>query len=96
MPLGHVDRPGYENKQGVHFPMTHADTIIRILVSRDVLRGAESAPPEDGGDMARFEAHRMEFEAIASDKFDHGQFRGMIKITRADVLKFVAERLSSR
>jgi len=38
----------------------------------------------------------MEFEAIASDKFDHGQFRGMMKITRADVLKFVAERLSSR
>ena len=76
--------------------MLHADTIIRILVSREVLRGAESSPPGDGGDMARFEAHRMEFEAIASDKFDHGQFRGMMKITRADVLKFVAERLSSR
>ncbi len=96
MPLDHVDRPGYENKQGVHFPMMHSDTIIRILVTHEVLHGVESSLPEEGSDMARFEAHRSEFEAIASDKFDHGQFKGMMKITKGDVLKFVAERLNSR
>ncbi len=96
MPLDHVDRPGYENKQGVHFPMIHNDTIVRVLVTREVLQGVESLPAEDGDYIARFEAHRKELETIASDKFDHGQFKGMMKITRDDVLKFVAERLNSR
>ena len=96
VPLDHVDRPGYENRQGVHFPMMHNDTIIRILVTREVLQGVASSLPGDGSDIARFEAHRKEFEAIASDKFDHGQFKGTMKIARDDVLKFVTERLNSR
>ncbi len=96
MPLNHVNVPGYENAQGIHFAMRHNDTTVRVLVTREVLQGLKSSLSNEGNDMTRFEAHRKEFEAIASDKFDHGQFKGMIKITRDDVLKFAIAKLSSR
>ncbi len=96
MPLDHSNSAGYENERGVHFPMMHNNTIIRILATREVLQGLKSSTPEEGSYMARFEAHRKEFEAIASNKFEHGQFRAMMKITREDVLRFAIAKLNSR
>jgi hypothetical protein len=96
MPLAHFNSHGYEDQQGVHFPMMHNNTIIRILVTREVLQGLKGSAPEEGNYMASFEAHRKEFEAIATNKFEHGQFRAMMKITREDVLRFAIARLNSR
>jgi hypothetical protein len=46
---------------------------------------------EEDNYIARFEAHKKEFEAIASNKFEHSQFRAMMKIT-----KFAIAKLNSR
>ncbi len=95
MPLAHVDRPGYENAQGVHFPMRRGDTIVRVLVARRVLETIERAPVQGDSYIARFEVFRREFESIASDKFDHGPARAKIEITADDMMKFLVERLNA-
>jgi hypothetical protein len=43
--LTHVDSPGYENEQGVHFAMMNGDLTVRVLVTRAALQGR---PPADG------------------------------------------------
>jgi hypothetical protein len=95
MPLAHVDRPGHENALGVHFPMRHDATTVRVVVIRRVLQDMKSAPLDGEGYMARFEAFRKEFEAIASDKFDDGRCSGKIEITSSDMVKFLVERLNA-
>jgi hypothetical protein len=95
MPLEHVDRPGHENLEGVHFPMMHDAMSVRVLVIRKVLQDLRSGRPEESAYLARFEAFRREFEAIASDKFDHGPCKGKIEITSSDMVKFLVERLNA-
>jgi uncharacterized protein DUF1488 len=95
MPLAHIDRPGHENALGVHFPMRHDDTTVRVVVVRRVLQDMKNSAPEDEGYLARFEAFRREFEAIASDKFDGGPFMGKVEITSSDMVKFLVERLNA-
>jgi Protein of unknown function (DUF1488) len=85
MPLDHVDRPGYEDKQGVHFPMMHNVTSVRVLVTRKAIQGA-SPSPEDGDYLARFEANRELFEIIARDKFEPDEPTAKITITPDDLL----------
>jgi hypothetical protein len=74
--------------------MAHGGTTIRVLVARRVLQDLKKAPAESGY-LPRFEAFRKEFEAIASDKFDDGQFCGKIEITSSDMVKFLVERLNA-
>ena len=95
MPLAHVDRPGHENALGVHFPMRRGAAIVRVVVARRILEDMKSAPAGDDGYLARFEAFRNEFEAIASDKFDDGHVSGKIEITSSDMVKFLVERLNA-
>ena len=92
MPLTSMNLPGFETNLGVHFGMMRDSKIIRVVVSRGVLRSAAggSTAPE-GGYVATFEVHRKVFEAIASDLFDGGQ-RGAIRITASDILDFAARR----
>jgi hypothetical protein len=95
MPLDHVDRPGYETARGVHFPMRHSDRTVRVLVPRAVLQNIQGLSHEGGGCLARFESHRREFEAVASDKFGDGQPKGKIEITSDDMLRFLVEKLNA-
>jgi hypothetical protein len=88
MPLTPVQRPGIETPAGVTFGMMHGGTSVRVVVAREVL--------QDGSDdraslLARFAHYRRQFEAIASNKFDLGE-KGPIKVARADVVKFAADR----
>jgi hypothetical protein len=92
MPLRSLNRPGFENIQGVHFPMTHDETTVRVLVTHEVLQAIDGSPHEQGGHIARFEAYRREFEAIASAKYDGARFHGPLKIAPPDLLNFIAER----
>ena len=69
MPLVHVDSSAYENAQGVHFPMLHGNSIVRVVVTRAAILGG-GRPPADGRYLARFEAAREFFETIASEKFN--------------------------
>jgi Protein of unknown function (DUF1488) len=95
MPLDRVNRAGFENALGVHFPMKDRHTTVRVLVARRVLQDMRSSPSDSRAYMARFESFRKEFEAIASDKFDHAQSRGKIEITSSDMVRFLVERLNS-
>ena len=95
MPLSHIDRPGYETAQGVHFPMMHSDRTVRVLVPRDVLQSIQSFSREGGDCLSRFEAHRKEFEAVASDKFEGGPSTVRVEITSDDLLKFLVEKLNA-
>ena len=95
MPLNHVDRLGFENALGVHFPMTHEHTTVRVLVVRRVLQDLKNRTVDDDDYLGRFESFRKEFEAIASDKFDQGHSKGKIEITSSDMVRFLVERLNS-
>lgn len=95
MPLDRINRAGFENAQGVHFPMRDRHTTVRVLVARRVLQDMRSSSTDSGACLARFELFRKEFEAIASDKFDHGHGRAKIEITSSDMVRFLVERLNS-
>ena len=87
VPLSHVDRPAYENMQGVIFPMIHDCTPVRVLVTHEALQILERSPPEASEFMGRFEANRAALETIASEKFDDGRFEGMVRITGGDLMR---------
>jgi hypothetical protein len=86
--LAHVNSSGYENEQGVHFPMLRGHTIIRILATRAAIH---SPPPQDGRYLARFEAAREFFEMLAREQFDPARPTAKITITREDLLGKVIE-----
>jgi hypothetical protein len=89
MGLNSMRRRGIETARGVHFAMMHDATSVRVLVAKEVLQSLAAKGPLSL--MAKFELHRKEFEAIASDKFDRGN-KGPLEITGSDVLKFAAEK----
>jgi hypothetical protein len=91
MPLTPVRSPGIATPAGVSFGMLAGATSIRIIVAREVFEDVEGAAPDKLADIAKFNAFRRQFEAIASDKFDRGE-RRPIKITKADIIKFAADQ----
>jgi hypothetical protein len=91
MPLTPVQRPGIESPAGVHFGMTHDGTSIRGRCRQGSASALADGPVDKLSLLAKFDLYRRQFEAIASDKFDRGE-KGPIKATRADVIKFVADR----
>jgi hypothetical protein len=90
MPLTPVQRPGIESPAGVHFGMMDDGTSIRVVVTREVLQTLAGGSMDKASLLTKFDFYRRQFEAIASDKFDRGG-NGPIKVTRADVIKFVAD-----
>ena len=89
MPLEPVDHPAQAGVvlEGIAFPMKipNAGT-IGVVVTYEALQEVERmAPPASEDELvARCEAHRSKFEAIASAKFDAGQKIGPIHITATD------------
>jgi hypothetical protein len=71
--------------------MMYGGTSIRVVVAREVLQTLADGSVAKASLLAKFDLYRRQFEAIASDKFDRGE-KGPIKVTRADVIKFVADR----
>ena len=94
MPLTAVHRPGIETPTGIHFGMTHERTSIRVVVTQEVLQSIADGSVDKASLLAKFNLYRRQFEAIASNKFDRGE-KGPIKLTRADVIKFAAEKKPS-
>jgi Protein of unknown function (DUF1488) len=86
MPLAHVDRPGLETPQGVHFPMMDGDRSVRVLVTCEAMAG-KNAGPADGSYLARFVASRDLYEFVAREKFDPKRPVAKIEITYEDVLR---------
>lgn len=91
MPLKPVNRPGYENMQGVHFAMMHDDVSLRVLITRAALQG-DGSPLSQGGCLARFETYRDVYETVAREKFETARCRGSMTITLDDLGKFLTER----
>jgi len=65
-------------------------TSVRVVVMREVLQEIAGTSADRAATIAKFNAYRRQFEAIASDKFDRGETRP-IEVTRADVIKFAAD-----
>ena len=85
MPLVHVDSSTYENAKGVHFPMLHGNSTVRVVITRAAIQGG-GRPPADGRYLAHFEVAREFFEIVASEKFDSGRPTAKITIDRVDLL----------
>ena len=82
--LLHVERPGIEDRMGVHFPMTYCDRSVRVLVTRLALAG--NRPPLNESYLARFEKDRELFETVAREKFNPDWPTTKITITQDDML----------
>jgi hypothetical protein len=95
MPLTHVNHPGIETSQGVHFPMTNGYKILHVFVTVDALLGKDK-PSVGVSYLDRFAPNRDVFEFIASEKYRLNQSTPpKITITLEDVLS-VALRRNSR
>ncbi len=82
--LAHVDRPGIEDRLGVHFPMMYREMSVRVLVTRLALAG--NRVPLEGSYLARFERDRELFETVAREKFNPDWPAAKITITQDDML----------
>jgi hypothetical protein len=73
MPLDPIAQPGEPvvDLQGVHFLMKDGGRTVSILVSRRALEDVDAAEHGDEH-MERFNEYRIQFEQIASDKYDKG------------------------
>ena len=82
MPL--VSAPGYhpftESMVGVHFKMKAGKTLVHCIVSEDALqdRAAKEGRSQDHIDTL-FERYRVEIEKLASDIYDRGVERPVVK-----------------
>jgi heat shock protein HspQ len=82
MPL--VSAPGYhpftEGMVGVHFKMKDGTTLVHCMVSEEALRdrAAKDGHRQDNID-ALFERYRAEIERLASDIYDSGVERPVVK-----------------
>lgn len=67
--------------------MMHNYTIVRVIVSREVLDAIPSSR-EAIDNMAKFFTFRKVFETVASDKFDRGNFKSTLKLVPQDLTSF--------
>jgi len=74
MPLDTVAQPGalINNQDGVLFTMYDGGRTISVLVSRHALEDIDR-PQHGDAHLQRFNEYRIQFEQIASDKYDRGQ-----------------------
>jgi hypothetical protein len=73
MPLDPVAQSAelVEDQEGVHFLMKDGERMLSILVSRHALEDIYAAEHGDAH-IERFNEYRIQFEQIASDKYDKG------------------------
>ena len=91
--LVHVDRPGLEDRLGVHFAMMFGNMSVRVFVSRAAIAGGSSH--FEGSCLARFETDRGLFEAVAREKFNPDRPVSKIMIAHEDILGAPPERKST-
>jgi hypothetical protein len=95
MPLTHVNHPGIETSQGVHFPMMNGYKIVHVFVTVDGLLGKDKSSAGVSY-LDRFAANRDVFEYIAGEKYRLNQSTPpKITITLDDVLS-VAQRRQTK
>jgi hypothetical protein len=82
MALDRLNRPGFEDKRGVHFAMKHVHKTVRVFVARAAIKGAAST----GDLMPEFEANRSFYEFLASEMFDPTRPLVRLVITPNDLL----------
>jgi hypothetical protein len=70
-------------------PLSGYHRIVQREDAHEARQTIERSPAEEGEYVGRFEANRAEFEAIASEKFDHGRFDGTILISSDDLMKIL-------
>jgi hypothetical protein len=91
MSLDHIALPGFGDRRGVHFPMMNGDAPVRVFVTRAALQG-EGAQLGEAQYLARFDAFRDVYEAVARRKFTGGGFNASITIDLDDLAKYLSER----
>jgi hypothetical protein len=82
--LAHVDRPGLETSQGVHFPMAYGHRTVRVFVTRAAIMG-RSAETYDSC-ASKFQEGRGFFEILAREKFNAKPRAASVAITAQDLL----------
>jgi heat shock protein HspQ len=82
MPL--VSAPGYhpftESMVGVHFKMKDGKTLVHCIVSEEALQDRAAKDGRSHANIdALFETYRAEIEKLASDIYDRGVERPVVK-----------------
>ena len=91
MSLDRIALPGFGDRRGVHFPMMNGNAPVRIFITRAALQG-EGPPLEEAQYVARFNAFRDVYEAIAKEKFRNGGFTALMTIELVDLARYLGER----
>ena len=91
MSLDHIALPGFGDRRGVHFPMMNGNAPVRVFVTRAALQG-EGPQLEEAQYLARFNAFRDVYEAVARRKFDTGGFKASMTIDLADLAEYLSGR----
>lgn len=87
MSLSPIGNPAHETIRGVRFAMLGSAGLVAVLVTRGALEEIETAPPQKGAYLGRFEKHRNKFEQIASSKHQRGQVEitGVVIVDASDL-----------
>jgi hypothetical protein len=91
MSLDHTALPGFADRRGVHFPMMHGNAPVRVFITRAALQG-EGPQLEETQYIARFNAFRDVYEAVAKAKYDAGGIKASMTIDLADLARYLGER----
>jgi hypothetical protein len=92
MPLERIDSEIAREAHGFSFSMRVAGSqqTVRVFVSDDALD--PDTPLDDENELrAQLDAERQALEAVASDKYCHGQVAadGVVAINLSDVVRFI-------
>jgi hypothetical protein len=91
MSLDHIALPGFGDRRGVHFPMMNGNMPVRIFITRAALQG-EGPSLDETQYVARFNAFRDVYEAVAKEKFRGGGFVASMSVDLADLARYLGER----
>jgi uncharacterized protein DUF1488 len=91
MSLDHIALPGFADRRGVHFPMMNGNAPVRVFITRAALQG-EGPHLEETQFIARFNAFRDVYEAVAKEKYSAGGFKASMTIDLADLARYLGER----
>jgi hypothetical protein len=91
MSLDHIGLPGFGDRRGVHFPMMNGNAPVRVFITRAALQG-EGPQLEETQYVARFNAFRDVYEAVAKEKFGGGGFNASMTIDLADLARYLGQR----
>jgi hypothetical protein len=92
MPLERIDSEIVREEQGFSFSMRVAGSqqTVKVFISDDAL-DPDTPLAEEGELRAQLDSERQALEAVASEKYCHGQVAadGVVAVTLSDVVKFI-------